>query len=267
MKLPKTKEELYGTYILKNDLLLLCKYYNLPTSGSKENLLEYLSNYIENKPIKKQKIKIRAENNDFEPSLEKIIDNKYSNNEIHRAFFLKKIGNKFNVKFMNWMNENKGKKSYKDAIEIYNKILMDKKSGKKTEIGKQFEYNQYTRDFFKNNPKLSQKDCIKCWNYKKKQIGNHKYENDDLKILEGSNSDSLKENIQKIHSTELGILRIKNNLELETNDIIDWCKNEIMKSNDYYKKGKNWYVFGNEFIITINGYNFCIITAQKNKKL
>jgi hypothetical protein len=265
MNLPKTKEELYGTYILKNDLVLLCKEYNLPISGSKENLLENLSNYIENKPVNKQKIKLRAGNNNFEPSLDKIIDIDYSNNEIHRAFFLKTIGNnfKFNVKFMNWMNENKGKRTYKDAIEIYSRILLDKKSGKKTEIGKQFEYNQYTRDFFTNNPKLSKKECIKYWNYKKNKIVNHKYENDDLKILENNSSENLKENIYKIHTTELGILRIKNNLKLKTNDVLDWCKNEIMKSNEYYKKGKNWYVCGNEFIITINGYNFCIITAHK----
>jgi hypothetical protein len=60
---------------------------------------------------------------------------------------------------------------------------LDKKSGKKIKIGKQFEYNQYTRDFFENNPSLSREDCIKCWNYKKNQIGNHKYKKDDLMIL------------------------------------------------------------------------------------
>ena len=81
------------------------------------------------------------------------------------------------------MEENKGKKTYKDAIAQYNKILLDKKSGKKANIGKQFEYNQYTRDFFEENPKLNRVNCIKCWNYKKKQIGNHKYEKEDLKIL------------------------------------------------------------------------------------
>ena len=48
---------------------------------------------------------------------------------------------------------------------------------------KQFEYNKYTRDFFKSNPNLSKKDCIICWNYKKKQFGKHKYEKEDLNIL------------------------------------------------------------------------------------
>ena len=85
---------------------------------------------------------------------------------------------------MNWMAKNKGKKAYKDAIEEYNKIVLDKKNGKKVKIGKQFEYNQYTRDFFKENADLSREDCIKCWNFKKKQMGNHEYEKEDLKILE-----------------------------------------------------------------------------------
>ncbi len=186
MNMPKTKEELYGTYYLKKDLVNLCKEYGLPASGAKENLLEYILQFIANKPIKKIKTKSKIVNNGFEPSLEKMIDKNYSNNETHRMFFKEIIGKsfKFNVEFMNWMEANKGKRTYKEAVEIYKKILLEKQSGKKTIIGKQFEYNQYTRDFFKDNPKLSKEDCIKCWNYKKQQIGNHKYEKEDLKILE-----------------------------------------------------------------------------------
>jgi hypothetical protein len=147
--------------------------------------LEYICSFIENKSISKIKIKQKNKSNAFEPSLEKTIDKNYRNNEIHRAFFIKTIGDnfKFNVTFMNWMEKNKGKKTYKDAVEMYSKILLDKKSGKKIKIGKQFEYNQYTRDFFENNPNLSREDCIKCWKYKKNYIGNHKYEKDDLIIL------------------------------------------------------------------------------------
>ena len=189
MKLPKTKDELYDTYYLKNELISICKKHNLPVTGSKANLLKYICNYIENKPVKKIKVKQKIASNDFEPSPKKIIDKNYKNNEIHRLFFVKTIGKhfKFNIQFMNWMNENKGKRKYKEAIEIYNKILLDKKSGKKRNIGKQFEYNQYTRDFFENNPKLSREDCIKCWNYKKKHIGKRKYEKMDLKILGDKN--------------------------------------------------------------------------------
>ncbi|MCL2066500.1 MAG: SAP domain-containing protein [Treponema sp.] len=186
MNLPKTKKELYDTYYLKNELVKLCKNYGLPTTGLKENLLEYICGFIEKKTVKKIIGKQKKVNSNFEPSLKKIIDINYSNNEIHRAFFKETIGKyfKFNVQFMNWMEENKGKNTYNEAIKIYNKIAFEKKSGKKNIIRKQFEYNHYTRDFFEDNPNLSKNDCIKCWNYKKKQIGKHKYEKEDIKILE-----------------------------------------------------------------------------------
>lgn len=71
-------------------------------------------------------------------------------------------------------------------------------------------------------------------------------------------------NINKINTTELGVLRIKRNLELETSDVVKWCKNKIKKENQIYKKGKNWYVSGKGFIITINAHSYTIITAHKN---
>jgi hypothetical protein len=184
MDLPKTKKELYDTYYLKEDLMRMCKKYDLPIIGSKQNLLQYIADFIENKPISPQKTKKNA-TKDFVPSLNKTIDKNYRNNEIHRQFFKETINDKFkfNVPFCQWLEENKGKRTYKDAIEIYNRILADKKLGKKYEIGKQFQYNQYTRDFFENNPKLSRQDCLKCWNFKKTQMGNQKYEKKDLKIL------------------------------------------------------------------------------------
>jgi thiamine kinase-like enzyme len=185
MNFPKNKAELYDKYYLKAELVAFCKQFGLPTTGSKPNLLEYLAAFIENKPIEVAK-KRKVANRNFKPELDKIIDENYSNNEIHRAFFKEIIGKKFkfNVQFCNWMMENKGQKTYQDAFEIYNKILQDKKLGKETIIGKQFEYNQYTIDFFKYNPKLSREDCIKCWNYKKQQIGSHKYEKEDLNWLD-----------------------------------------------------------------------------------
>jgi hypothetical protein len=78
--------------------------------------------------------------------------------------------------------------------------------------------------------------------------------------------ETLLENINKIHTTELGILRIKRNLELKTNDVVNWCKNEIKKSSDIYRKGKNWYVSGKGCIITINAHSYTIITAHKDEK-
>ena len=47
-------------------------------------------------------------------------------------------------------------------------------------------------------------------------------------------------NIDKVHTTEAGIGRIKRNLKLETNDVVEYCKNKILdKDCNIYKQGKN----------------------------
>ena len=75
----------------------------------------------------------------------------------------------------------------------------------------------------------------------------------------------LLKNIENIHTTELGILRIKRNLELETKDVVNWCKMRIKQADNIYKTGKNWYVSSENSIITINAYSYTIITAHKKK--
>ena len=73
----------------------------------------------------------------------------------------------------------------------------------------------------------------------------------------------LLENIDKIHTTELGVYRIKKNLSLDTFDVVSYCKKKIMSKNSIiYKKGKNWYCEVDGIIITINSYSYTIITAH-----
>ena len=70
-------------------------------------------------------------------------------------------------------------------------------------------------------------------------------------------------NIDKIHTTNLGIERIKKNLSINTNPV-EYCINIINnKDSNIYKKGKNYYVEYNNIIITINSYTYTIITAHK----
>ena len=77
--------------------------------------------------------------------------------------------------------------------------------------------------------------------------------------------DVLLSNIDKVHSTEMGIKRIKKNLKLNINDVVTYCKNKILESNcNIYKQGKNWYCEINNIIITINSYSYTIITAHNN---
>ena len=49
-------------------------------------------------------------------------------------------------------------------------------------------------------------------------------------------------NTDEVHTTKMGIDRIKKNLKLDTNDVVEYCKNKILdKDCNIYKQGKNWY--------------------------
>ena len=69
-------------------------------------------------------------------------------------------------------------------------------------------------------------------------------------------------NVDKIHTTKLGIERIKKNIKVD-NDVISYIKKIILdKKCKIYKRGKNYYCEIDNVIITINSYNFCVITAH-----
>ena len=72
-------------------------------------------------------------------------------------------------------------------------------------------------------------------------------------------------NIDKIHTTNMGIDRIKRNLCIDT-DVVEYCKNKIKDKNcNIYKQGKNWYCKIDNMIITVNSYSYTIITAHKER--
>ncbi len=80
-------------------------------------------------------------------------------------------------------------------------------------------------------------------------------------------NDILIANIDKIHTTDLGLTRIKINLDISNNDIVNILKEKIKdKKCIVYKKGKNYYCEIDNIIITINSYNYCIITAHLIKR-
>ncbi len=75
----------------------------------------------------------------------------------------------------------------------------------------------------------------------------------------------LTDNLDKLHTTKLGLERIKRNLILDDNtDAVSWCR-EIIKAagSTIMRKGKNWYIQSDSLIITVNTYSYTIITAHK----
>ena len=78
----------------------------------------------------------------------------------------------------------------------------------------------------------------------------------------------LLENIEKLHTTPMGVDRIRRNLRLgdAVKDVDTWCREKILDSNAVItRQGKNWYVKIDGYIITVNAYCYTIITAKKSK--
>jgi hypothetical protein len=71
-------------------------------------------------------------------------------------------------------------------------------------------------------------------------------------------------NIGLLHTTELGIERIKRNLGLTTDDVVAWCRQSILSAENIQRQGKNWYVYAGKSVITVNAHSYTIITAHKN---
>ena len=70
-------------------------------------------------------------------------------------------------------------------------------------------------------------------------------------------------NIDKLHTTEMGIDRIRKNLKLDNCDVVEYLKKKVLdKKCIIYKEGKNYYCDVDSIKITINSYSYTIITAH-----
>ena len=188
-KRPKLNKELDAAtfrcfYYLKQELADFCKENGLPTSGSKIELTDRIAYFLDTEKVLKASVERKTAVNIGTLTEDTVIEPNIVCSEKHRAFFSEKIGKSFsfNVPFQKWLKANAGK-TYGDAIRAYDRILEEKKQ-RKTEIGRQFEYNTYIRDFFADNPGQSLHDAIVCWNYKKGLSGHHRYEQSDLRALD-----------------------------------------------------------------------------------
>ena len=74
---------------------------------------------------------------------------------------------------------------------------------------------------------------------------------------------TLLENVDKIHTTEMGVGRIQRNLGI-SEEPVGYCISRLKQDNSIVRKeGKNYYVDVDDCTITINSSSFTIITAHK----
>lgn len=189
-----SSEEFKNHYFLKSELVSFCKSKNLSCSGSKKDLEKRIIQFLETgkcedlKPAKTknltgQNLKQKREFASVDDFLNSKIEKNFVCSQVHRCYFEKVLGKSFsfNVQFQNWLKAN-SEKTFKDAVVAF-KEIRERKKTQKMQIGEQFEYNTYIRDFFEDNEGKNLNDAIKCWNYKKQLCGSHKYSRSDLEIL------------------------------------------------------------------------------------
>ena len=69
--------------------------------------------------------------------------------------------------------------------------------------------------------------------------------------------------LSQVHTTPLGEVRIRKNLQLEDIDVVEYCKKMMLNpDSQFVRKGKNWYCTLNSVCITINASSYTIITAH-----
>lgn len=74
-------------------------------------------------------------------------------------------------------------------------------------------------------------------------------------------------NIDKLHTTEMGAIRIIRNLFLTTSDLGAWCKDKILDERTVIeRKGKNWYATVDGCKITVNSFTIALLRYIKIKE-
>jgi hypothetical protein len=79
-------------------------------------------------------------------------------------------------------------------------------------------------------------DCKSCLCMYYKIVGSIKFEFERLIKMDYSNKSELIFNLDKLYTADLGIVRIKRNLSLDVNDVVNWCREKMQDPNTFIVK-------------------------------
>ena len=168
-------------YWLKEELQTFCRENEISASGSKIEISDRIAVFLETGKIHKPMRKRSPSSKEIELeelSLDTVITENHRCSQLVRAFFTSVIPNfHFSTYIQNYFKENVGK-TYRDVVNAwYEEEERKKDPSYKKQIGSQFEYNQFTRDYFADpkNKGKNREDAIKAWNAIKKLPGSNKY--------------------------------------------------------------------------------------------
>lgn len=167
-------------YWLKEELQQFCRAHGLSTTGSKIEITERISVFLQTGEIVKPSRKRSAKNSEMNTdlSLKTVIVEGHTCSQHVRYFFKQHIPNfHFSTYIQNYFKENVGK-TYEDVVNAWHEEQQRLKNPSfKKEIAPQFEYNRFIRDFFADpaNRGKTREDAIAAWNVVKSQPGEHTY--------------------------------------------------------------------------------------------
>ena len=76
----------------------------------------------------------------------------------------------------------------------------------------------------------------------------------------------LLQNLDQLHTTVMGVERIRRNLQINEEDVVVWCRKLIASPQAVIqRRGENWYVLTGDCRITINAHSYTMITAHREK--
>ncbi len=154
-------------YWYLSELQDIARELGLSSSGGKFAIHDRISHYLRTGEIlaekaKKTDSKFDWTNETLYPTT--VITDNYRNNPNVRRFFVKHLGPgfRFSITFMKWMKAHIGY-TLGDAIDAWPQITQLRKD---QPIEDHNQYNQYTRDFLRNNPHLTKADVDRAWKAK-----------------------------------------------------------------------------------------------------
>ncbi len=73
----------------------------------------------------------------------------------------------------------------------------------------------------------------------------------------------LRKNADRLHTTEMGMDRIRKNLRLQAKDVMAFCRNIILDpACAVRRQGKNFYCQMGNIQLTVNASSYTVITAH-----
>jgi len=175
-------QEFSDFYWLKEEQQTFCRDNGISASGSKIEIADRIKLFLQTGEIQKSSRRTSSKTKSETHatlSLDTVITVNHRCSQQVRAFFKEAIHPKFHFStyIQNYFKNNSGK-TYRDVVQAWREEEQRQKdSSYQKEIAPQFEYNQFTRDFFAdpNNKGKSREEAIKAWNVIKKLPGSRTY--------------------------------------------------------------------------------------------